>query len=89
VCSKPVLEYVCPGCGRAYNTLQAAHLIRPDGQFHCEDDDTVLQSGGRGDKSGAGEGARQERLRAMKALQVCSPTYPLQPHGWMGGRTVG
>lgn len=69
LCSKPVLGYVCPACGRAYNTLQAANLIRPDGQFHCEDDDTLLQSGDPGEGRG-GESARLERRKAMKALQA-------------------
>ena len=74
--SEPVLEYACPGCGTRYNTLQAAYLIDfTDGQFHCEACSTVLTSveeasGGAKSGGAGGEGARQERLKATKALQV-------------------
>ena len=69
--SKPVLEYACPGCGARYDTLQAAYLIDlADGQFHCERCGAVLASAEDARSGGGGEGARQERLRATKALQV-------------------
>ena len=74
-----MLEYACPGCGARYDTLQATYLIDfADGQFHCEHCGSVLASA-EDAKSGGGEGARQERLKATKALQVrdCSgkPTF--------------
>jgi hypothetical protein len=69
--SKPVLEYMCPGCGARYDTLQAAYLIDfADGQFHCEACGAVLASAEDARSGRGGEGARQERLRATKALQA-------------------
>jgi hypothetical protein len=75
LCSKPVLEYACPGCGARYTTLQAAYLIDfADGQFHCEACGAVLlaaeDAAAGGGNAAGGEGARQERLRATKALQA-------------------
>ena len=63
LCSKPVLEYACPGCGARYTTLQAAYLIDfADGQFHCEACGAVLLAA---EDAAAGEGTpRAARARA-------------------------
>ena len=59
-------DYTCPVCGRTYTTLQAPFLIKPDGMFHCEDDDAVLEAGG-GEADGM---SRRERSKAVKAKQA-------------------
>ena len=59
-------DYTCPLCGRTYTTLQAPFLIKPDGMFHCEDDDAVLEAGG-----GQADGmSRRERSKVVKAKQA-------------------
>ena len=71
-CSQPVLEYSCPKCGAAYNTLQASALIDfRDGQFHCEHCQAVLVTAEAADAPGGqSASARRERLKAMRELQA-------------------
>ena len=90
--SQPVLEYSCPQCEAAYNTLQASALIDfRDGQFHCEHCRAVLVAAeAAGAQGGQSTSARRERAKAMRELQVrprgpalmsdrrgCSITAPL------------
>ena len=67
-----MLEYSCPNCGAAYNTLQASALIDfRDGQFHCEHCQAVLVTAEAADAPGGhSASARRERLKAMRELQV-------------------
>ena len=68
VCRRAVQEYTCPSCSRMYTTLHAAVLIKADGLFHCEECDSVLESG-----SAEGQGdalSRRERTKLVKAKQV-------------------
>jgi len=70
-CRSALQEFVCPTCQRTYTTLHAAVLIKADGQFHCEEDASVLELGGGG-VGGDGE-SRRERTKRVKAKQVPPP----------------
>ena len=103
--SQPVLEYSCPRCGAAYNTLQASALIDfRDGQFHCEHCRAVLVAAeALGAQGGQSTSARRERAKAMRELQVrprgpalmsdrrgCSITAPWRDEGSdLGALSVG
>ena len=69
-CRRAVQEYTCPNCSRVYNTLHAAALIKSDGLFHCEDCDSILESGSA-DVQGESMN-RRERTKMVKAKQVCT-----------------
>lgn len=75
-CRNPLQEYVCPGCGVTYNTLQAVDLIDPkDGEFHCQICGQILAPLLDGQGAAGDDAARRERKKRMRELQVvlCFP----------------
>lgn len=69
----PLQDYVCPGCGVTYNTLQAVDLIDPkDGEFHCQICGQILAPLLDGQGAAGDDATRRERKKRMRELQAIS-----------------